>query len=85
VLHRIPRLGRSLVSALLIPDYQGVLDLPETTRCEWAELDLFDMLSPAYDQPQWVETVRHWFEEAGLSDIDVRRGYNGVQARATVA
>jgi SAM-dependent methyltransferase len=85
VLHKVPRLGRGIVSALLIPDYQGVLDLPEPTRREWAELDLFDMLSPVYDQPQPVQALRKWFEEAGLEAIDVRPGYNGVQGRAVIA
>jgi SAM-dependent methyltransferase len=33
---------------------------------EWVILDTFDMFSPEYDQPQRVETVRRWFEEAGM-------------------
>jgi hypothetical protein len=38
-------------------------------------LDTFDMLAPAHDHPQTATTVRAWFEEQGLADIDVgRRG-----------
>ena len=84
-LHQVPVLGRRLVSALLIPDYRGVHDLPEPIRRDWAVLDLFDMLSPRFDQPQTLETVEEWFGEAGLREIDVRYGYNGIQARAITA
>lgn len=36
---------------------------------EWAILDTFDMYSPAYDNPQRLETVKAWFEELGLKNV----------------
>lgn len=45
---------------------------------EWAVLDTFDALATWYDQPQTLERVRSWFQEAGLHDIDVRSGGNGI-------
>jgi hypothetical protein len=48
---------------------------------EFAVLDIFDFLSPAYDIPQTVDGFRHFFEEEGLVDIDVHPGYNGVEGR----
>ena len=41
------------------------------------------MYSPEYDSPQTLETVRAWCEEAGLCDIFVRPGPNGINATAT--
>jgi len=59
-------------------DYFGVS--PEINR-EWAVLDTFDMYSPTYDKPQTMRTVRRWFEEAGLENVTVERGFNGIVAR----
>lgn len=48
---------------------------------EFAIVDIFDMLSPAYDYPQTIETFNQWHEEAGLSEIEVHYGYNGLEGR----
>lgn len=45
-------------------------------------MDTFNMLAPDYDNPQTLKGFRSWHEEAGLIDIDVHRGYNGVEGRA---
>jgi SAM-dependent methyltransferase len=82
VLRRIPRVGSSLNWKLLIGDYSRELpDADDATLKEWAYLDTFDMLSPAYDFPQTIGTFRRWFRESGYTDIDVRAGYNGVEGR----
>ncbi|HXZ12686.1 MAG TPA: class I SAM-dependent methyltransferase [Candidatus Sulfotelmatobacter sp.] len=44
-------------------------------------LSALDMLSPAYDQPQRIEGVQRWFEEAGLVEVEIKRGYNGINAK----
>jgi SAM-dependent methyltransferase len=44
-------------------------------------LSALDMFSPVYDQPQRIEDVEKWFEMAGLIDIEVKRGYNGINAK----
>ena len=62
-------------------NYQGLHDLREDAMKEWAILDTFDMLSPTYDDPQKIETVQHWFEEAKLENIEVQYGYNGIEGR----
>jgi ubiquinone/menaquinone biosynthesis C-methylase UbiE len=36
---------------------------------EWVVLDTFDMFSPAYDQPQRLETVVRWFREFGMNEV----------------
>ncbi len=74
--------GKQLNWFLLIADYRGSYDLTEEQLMDWALLDTFDMLSPAYDLPQSLEIFRSWFEDAGLEDIDVHPGYNGIEGRA---
>lgn len=44
-------------------------------------LSAFDMLSPAHDHPQRQESLREWFEEAGLVDVQVKLGFNGINAK----
>lgn len=80
LLNRVPY-GNNLNWRLLIADYRGKHPLSEALLKEWAVLDSFDMLAPAYDQPQTLETVRGWFSEAGLTDVHVGLGHNGIVGR----
>ena len=59
-------------------NYAGMLPLTDELLKEWAVLDTFDALSPTYDQPQSIDVVRPWFQEAGLSNVNVRHGDNGI-------
>ena len=73
LVRNIPGLGVRLPSRLLILDYSRLIPkADDTTLKEWALLDTFDMLSPTYDKPQTPKAFRRWFEEAGLTEIDVR-------------
>ena len=84
-LYRIPVLGRRLGS--LIP-IGPISDAPRLNHTD-AELkqvkilSALDMLSPVYDQPQQMEDVGKWFEHAGLIDVQLKRGYNGINAKGT--
>ena len=60
-------------------NYAGMLPLTDVQLKEWAILDTFDALSPTYDQPQSIDVIRHWFQEARLTDINVRYGGNGIE------
>jgi len=66
---------------LLVSEYRGIYDLPDEILREWAILDTFDGLSPAFDTPQHEETLRRWFEEARLEAVEVHEGYNGIEGR----
>jgi len=80
-LRQVPPIGASLAHRLLmISDFSG-FGLPPDRVKEWAYLDTYDMLAPRYDLPQSVETVRSWFEKARFGDVEVHRGYNGVEGR----
>ena len=78
---RIPFLGRYLGGMIPVVDYKGQYSLTNEQLVEWGTLDTFDTLSPKYDNPQRLEDVRDWFLEAGLVDVEVEYGPNGVNAR----
>jgi len=77
----IGRPGRSLSCVLAMPDYRGVFDVDEETARELSRLDAFDALAPAYDRPKTFGAVRKWFDEAGLVDVVLKPGSNGIAAR----
>ena len=65
-----------LSSVLALSDYRSVWDFPPERLEELAILDTFDALSPAHDHPRTARQVRHWFEQARCSriELDVRPG-----------
>ena len=75
--------GRLINNWFMIADYEGVFDLPDHLLKEWSILDTFDGLSPAYDKPQSLRTMKRWFAEAGLQDVQVGYGFNGISGRGT--
>jgi len=79
---RIP-IARSVVPAV-IPcwNYTGDLPLPPEEVKLWAVLDTFDALTPAYDSPQTLDSVKSWFSDADLEDVSVRMGGNGILGNA---
>lgn len=70
---RMPLLGRRLRHIVPVANYDGVYPLSRQQQYEWALLDTFDMLAPAYDQPQAPDALASWMKEAGLVDITVFR------------
>jgi len=78
----LPKRANRINWRLLVPDYTST-GLSDEKIKEWAVMDLFDMLSPAYDNPVRLETFQKWFEELGYKDIDVHMGYNGCEGRGT--
>jgi SAM-dependent methyltransferase len=75
------RPGRRVAQVLLFNPNSSLYPLTDAQAREWAVLDLFDMLSPAYDRPRSLGQVRRWTADAGLEDVQVRYGWNGVEAR----
>jgi uncharacterized protein YbaR (Trm112 family)/precorrin-6B methylase 2 len=73
IIGRIPHLGPKLRYLLPIANHEPDWPLtPEQVR-EWAILNTYDMLAPAYDQPQSAATLLSWFKEAGLSNVEIFR------------
>jgi hypothetical protein len=67
----VPLIGRALRRMVPVANHHGALPLSPTQLREWALLDTFYWLSPAYDNPQTAKTVRLWLERTGLSEIEV--------------
>jgi SAM-dependent methyltransferase len=84
LIRKIPKIGYSINWRLLVADYSP-WGIKGDLLKEWAYLDTFDMLSPRYDSPQTISTVRQWFVDAGLTEIEVDYGYNGVEGRGKIA
>lgn len=82
-LARIPVMGKRLVGLIPCWNYTGLLPLNRDEIKTWAILDTFDALAPKYDKPQNLADVRSWFEEAGLSNVRVERGSNGIVGNGT--
>lgn len=82
LINKLP-FGKNINFSLLISDYRGELDLSEDKLLDWAILDSFDALSPAYDSPQTINTLKKWFNENKLQDIEIHYGYNGIEGRGT--
>jgi 2-polyprenyl-3-methyl-5-hydroxy-6-metoxy-1,4-benzoquinol methylase len=77
-LARVPRAGRFLTAVVPCWNYTGLLPLSRDELEAWAVLDTFDALSPRHDNPQTLEAVREWCAAAGLVDLEVRPGGNGI-------
>ena len=71
ILGQIPFIGRFLKRIVPVVDYTGIYPLSKQQLEEWALLDTFDMLAPAYDNPQSTKTVTSWFRQAGFHNIEV--------------
>lgn len=83
MLMKISKLGKMINWRLMIADYSYMLKNADEKKVkEWAILDTYDMISPAYDFPVALITFKKWHIEEGLINIDVRYGYNGVEGRA---
>lgn len=72
--------GRAGARLMPIVEFSDLGLSPELHR-QWAILDTFDWYSPAYDFPQTLDTVRHWFDTAGFVDVVVENGPNGIIGR----
>ncbi len=81
-LARVPRLGRFLIAVVPCWNYTGLLPLSDEELRAWAILDTYDALSPRHDFPQTLEAVREWCGAAGLVEVNVREGGNGIEVTA---
>lgn len=65
-------LGRLVNRFIPVCDINTTLPpgLDEKTLREWVILDTFDMFSPAYDNPQRLDTVVKWFQDIGMERVE---------------
>ncbi len=69
VLFRIPLLKRVFRFVIPVANYVDASDLSVRQRYQWAILDTFDMLAPAYDIPQRESDVVEILTERGVRDV----------------
>jgi SAM-dependent methyltransferase len=69
LLFRLPVIGRVFKFAIPVANYAGQLKLTLRQRYKWAILDTFDMLAPAFDQPQTGPEVVGALSGAGIVDL----------------
>lgn len=69
VLFRIPVLKKFFQFVIPVANYVEARDLTMRQRYQWAILDTFDMLAPAYDYPQRERDVVGILSERGVGDI----------------
>lgn len=83
-LYKVPWIGKPLGSLIPIGPVSHAPRLNFTDE-ELIQVKIMSALgwySPVCDNPQTKETVRQWFTEAGLVDIYIGNGFNGINARA---
>lgn len=68
-LFRVPLLKRVFRFVIPVANYVEAPDLSMRQRYRWAILDTFDMLAPAYDNPQREREVAQILADAGIQDI----------------
>ena len=71
MLGKIPFFGIALKRIIPVANYVDVFPLSKKQHVEWALLDTFDMLSPTYDKPQSIKSVKHFFDSANLINIEI--------------
>lgn len=78
LLLKVPFAGKFLSQLVPILNYTEMYpELSKEKLVTWAILDTFDMLSPAYDYPQTLNTLSEWGKAAGFEIIYCGPGDNG--------
>jgi len=82
-LYKVPLIGKPIGSLIPIGPVSHAprLILDDDELIQIKILSALDMYSPVHDHPQSIETVRQWFSDAGLVDVYVGTGFNGINAR----
>jgi 2-polyprenyl-3-methyl-5-hydroxy-6-metoxy-1,4-benzoquinol methylase len=82
-LYKIPVIGKPLGNLIPIGPVSHAprLIFTDQVLVQVKILSALDMFSPMHDHPQTLDTVRQWFSDAGLVDVYVGTGFNGINAR----
>jgi 2-polyprenyl-3-methyl-5-hydroxy-6-metoxy-1,4-benzoquinol methylase/uncharacterized protein YbaR (Trm112 family) len=82
-LYKVPLVGKPIGNLIPIGpiSHKPKLDYTDEELKQVKILSALDMFSPVHDHPQTIETVHQWFADAGLVDVYVGTGFNGINAR----
>lgn len=70
VLFRLPLVGKLFRFMIPIANYVDDPELDLKQRYQWAIMDTFDMLAPAYDNPQREKDVRRILDQNGVTSVE---------------
>lgn len=78
LLIKVPFIGKFLAQIIPVVNFsQQFPMLNKEQQLEWSILDTFDMLSPEYDNPQSISTLKKWILKYNLEEIYCGKGDNG--------
>jgi SAM-dependent methyltransferase len=82
-LYKMPLVGKPIGNLIPIGPVSHAprLNFTDEELIQVKILSALDMYSPVHDHPQTLEDVRAWFSGAGLVDVHVGTGFNGINAR----
>lgn len=83
-IHRVPALGPPLSNLVPIGPLSHVdrgLNYTDEELKQVKILSALNMLSPAFEHPQRMEDVERWFAQSKLVEVELKRGYNGINAK----
>ena len=82
-LYKVPLVGKPIGNLIPIGPVSHAprLNFTDEELIQVKILSALDMYSPVHDHPQTLEAVRAWFSGAGLVDVHVGTGFNGINAR----
>jgi SAM-dependent methyltransferase len=82
-LYRVPLVGEPIGNLIPIGPVSHAprLNFTDEELIQVKILSALDMYSPVHDHPQTLDTVRQWFSAAGLVDVYIGTGFNGINAR----
>ena len=83
-IHRVPAVGPPLSNLIPIGPLSHVergLNYTDDELKQVKILSALNMLSPAFEHPQRMEDVRRWFAQSELVEVQLKRGYNGINGK----
>jgi SAM-dependent methyltransferase len=73
-LHKVPKVGEYLARLIPVANWRQNIKLPhESMYREWAILDTFDWLSPAYEKPQSRKSLENALEMLPVNNVEIVR------------
>jgi SAM-dependent methyltransferase len=83
-IYKVPALGPPLSNLVPIGALSHVdkgLNYSDDELKQVKILSALNMLAPAFEHPQRMKDVQRWFAQSGLVEVQLKRGYNGINAK----
>ena len=83
-IHQVPAVGPQLARLIPIGALSHIergLNYSDSELKQVKILSALNMLSPVFEHPQRMKDVQRWFADGGLVEVELKRGYNGINAK----